>query len=258
MIKEIEFLQRIQELDTIHLEIELKKGALPKEINVLEEDVAQLERKKEATIQQIQEDKQTIEIELKAIKEAEKLIKKYQKEQRENDRQYDNYQKSIVIKKMQIQLAKRKIKEANSVITQNETQIETFENEINEIKTFIEKKQSKLEETEANTQELLKQTLEEKEKIVAKIPPALYQHYQKIYKYKESEPSITSVIQGACNCCHIILPLQCIVEIREKKRIVTCEHCGSILVNVVEEEENKQKRPSRFSRNRKKRSIIIR
>ena len=61
-----------------------------------------------------------------------------------------------------------------------------------------------------------------------KISPVLMRKYDNWRKRRGS--SLVAVIHGqTCGGCHLTLPLQLINEVREKKKIYTCNSCGRIL-----------------------------
>ncbi len=46
------------------------------------------------------------------------------------------------------------------------------------------------------------------------------------------------VKRGACGGCFNIVPPQRQADIREKKKLIVCEHCGRILAGVEDEVED--------------------
>lgn len=62
------------------------------------------------------------------------------------------------------------------------------------------------------------------------------------------------VERNACGGCFNIVPPQRQVEIKEKKKIVICEHCGRILADVIEPAEPEKKRKTTRRKKKKKTS----
>ena len=50
--------------------------------------------------------------------------------------------------------------------------------------------------------------------------------------------AVVAVLRDACGGCYAKIPPQRQLEIRQRKRIITCEHCGRILVAWEEPEAN--------------------
>ena len=46
--------------------------------------------------------------------------------------------------------------------------------------------------------------------------------------------AVVPVNRNACGGCFNIVPAQKQAEVREKKKIIICEHCGRILADVIE------------------------
>jgi hypothetical protein len=46
--------------------------------------------------------------------------------------------------------------------------------------------------------------------------------------------AVVPVNRDACGGCFNIVPAQKQAEVREKKKIIICEHCGRILADVIE------------------------
>jgi predicted nucleic acid-binding Zn-ribbon protein len=65
--------------------------------------------------------------------------------------------------------------------------------------------------------------------------------------------AVVPVKRGACGGCFNVVPPQKQAEIREKKKIIVCEHCGRILSDVEDEviEEEKPKRRTKRTTTKK-------
>ena len=66
--------------------------------------------------------------------------------------------------------------------------------------------------------------------------------------------AIVPVHRDACGGCFNIVPAQKQAEVREKKKIIICEHCGRILADVIEviEPEAAPKRRTKRATTKKK------
>ena len=87
------------------------------------------------------------------------------------------------------------------------------------------------------------------EKAAKKVDDRLIKSYDKIRKNAKNGLAVVLVKRGACGGCFNIVPPQRQAEIRERKKIIVCEHCGRILAGVedeiVEEPAPKRKRSSK-------------
>jgi hypothetical protein len=86
----------------------------------------------------------------------------------------------------------------------------------------------------------------EREKAAKKVEDRLIKSYDKIRNNAKNGLAVVLVKRGACGGCFNIVPPQRQAEIRERKKIIVCEHCGRILAGVedeiVEETTPKRKR----------------
>lgn len=83
----------------------------------------------------------------------------------------------------------------------------------------------------ANKKEMEKtreQLIQEKEKIVLKIPSDQMDLYLKIFKNKKGI-ALSPVNDEFCSMCHMRIRPQVLNELKEKKKIILCENCGRIL-----------------------------
>ena len=64
--------------------------------------------------------------------------------------------------------------------------------------------------------------------------------------------AVVSVKRGACGGCFNVVPPQKQAEIREKKKIIVCEHCGRILAEVFDEIIEEVAKPKRRKRSTSK------
>jgi predicted nucleic acid-binding Zn-ribbon protein len=85
-----------------------------------------------------------------------------------------------------------------------------------------------------------------REKATKNVEERLYKSYQKIRKNARNGLAVVNVKRNACGGCFNVVPPQRQAEVREKKKIIVCEHCGRIFADVedlpVEEEKPKKSR----------------
>ena len=90
------------------------RGALPEEVQDLEDEIAGYETRLDKFTREIEGFEEEIKRQKDNIKEAEKLIKKYQEQQMNvrNNREYDAITKELELQDLDIQVSKKKISEA--------------------------------------------------------------------------------------------------------------------------------------------------
>jgi len=96
-------------------------------------------------------------------------------------------------------------------------------------KEFAEKEDELKKIIKANEKEETK-LVEKRNKIVEQVKKNDYNTYMRIRKALGGK-AIVSVNRSACSGCHNIVPPQRQIEIRQSKRLFTCESCGRLLVS---------------------------
>ena len=89
----------------------------------------------------------------------------------------------------------------------------------------------------------------DREKAAKKIEAKLLSYYEKLRVNLSNGLAVVSVKRDACGGCFNIVPPQRQADIKERKKLIVCEHCGRIFADVefviVEE------KPKRTTRRKK-------
>lgn len=226
-------LYKLQKIDSKVDEIQILKGELPMEVRDLEDEITGMKTRITKFEDEIKELETGIANRKLGQKEAESLIKKYQKQQSnvKNNREYDALSKEIELQKLEIQLHDKKIKDAHRDIDEKNASISDSEKAIKVREKDLKLKKADLdniiEETEAEEKALLKKSKEAQ----GKIEDRLLHAYHKIRTSYKNGLAVVTVQRGACGGCYNAIPPQQQMEIRQHKRIILCEHCGRVLVD---------------------------
>ncbi len=231
-LDKLKALYQLQKIDSKIDEIRILKGELPMEVKDLEDEIAGLITRKEKFEEELKETETNIANRKNNIKESEALIKKYQKQQSnvKNNREYDALSKEVELQKLEIELNEKKIKDIHEqtkqkseVIEQSEKLIKQKEKELKTKKADLEKI---IEETDAEEKALQKKAKSAETHIEERLLAA----YHRIRKNYKNGLAVVTVVRNSCGGCYHAFPPQLILEIRQHKKITTCEHCGRILV----------------------------
>lgn len=252
--QKLKALDKLQAIDSKIDKIRKIRGALPEEVRDLEDEIAGFETRLSNKQKEEQELEQAIESNREAIKNAELLVKKYEEQQMNvrNNREYDAITKEIELQQLEVQILEKRIKETY-------VKIEGKQEEKKETEELIEAKKqdlvSKKEELEAITSESQadeEKSAKDRARAEKAVEDRLLRSYNRIRNSMRNGLAVVPVKRGACGGCFSIVPPQKQAEIREKKKLIVCEHCGRILSSVedVIEEEVKPKR--RTTRRKKK------
>jgi predicted nucleic acid-binding Zn-ribbon protein len=187
-----------------------------------------------------------IEDKRQAKKNAEKLIAKYEEQQMNvrNNREYDAITKEIELQQLEIQISEKKINESFEAIKSIEEQIEETKSLLEERNKDLASKKAELEVIVAESEEEEQKLMKLREKGTKNIEDRLLKSYTKIRNNAKNGLAVVSIKRGACGGCFNVAPPQRQAEVRERKKLIVCEHCGRILADVedVIEEPEKKKR----------------
>lgn len=222
----------LQEIDSRVDKIKIMKGELPMEVKELEDEIEGLHTR----LKNAQDEMAELEEEIKNRKNAKalakELITRYEKQQNnvKNNREYDALSKEIELQKLEMQLCDKKIADSTTKIEMKQGSLEETEKVIKEREKNLKNKKKELEkiidETEKEEVELQK----ESDKQAKKVEDRLLKAYKRIRGAYKNGLAVVAVLRDSCGGCFAKIPPQRQAEIRQRKRIITCEHCGRILV----------------------------
>lgn len=245
--KKLEGLVKLQSIDSELDELLKIRGALPDEVMDLEDEIAGYQTRIDKQNQELGELESSISGNKTAIKDAEKLIKKYEEQQMNvrNNREYDAISKEIELQQLEIQILEKRIKEAYAKIDLKKEEIGATQGVMSERHKDLDSKKAELElitkESEDDEQKLLK----DRDKACKGVEDRLLKSYEKIRDNVRNGLAVVPVKRGACGGCFNIVPPQKQAEIREQKKLIVCEHCGRILADVEDEISNEEDKPKR-------------
>ena len=229
-------LKALYELQTIHTKIDKirqVRGELPMEVADLEDDVAGLETRIQKIKAELDDLEDDIVTRKNLIKEALANTKKYETQLNEvkNNREYDAISKEIEIQGLDIQVSEKKIKEFGFEIA-NKTQV--YEKALADLearKNDLEAKKSELGTITAETEKEESELNVLAEKAVKGADERLLVAYNRLRQNAKNGLAVVTIQRDSCSGCFNQIPPQRQSDIRQRKKIIVCEHCGRILVD---------------------------
>jgi len=184
------------------------------------------------------------------IEEAKALIKKYtgQQDNVRNNREYNSLSKEIEYQELEIQLAEKHIKEFKAQIEQKKEVIDTTKGRLGEREEHLKHKQGELDEILAETEKEEAALLKESKKYEKNIEERLVNAYKRIRTNVKNGLAVVPVERGASGGSFFTIPPQVQMEIASRKKIITDEHSGRILVDPALAEEEREKMEKVFSK----------
>jgi len=240
----------LQLIDSRIDEIRNVRGELPLEVEDLEDEVAGLSTRSEKLKNDLDTIEELIKNKKNAIDEHKEAVKKYAKQQESvrNNREFNSLTKEVEFQELEIQLAEKQIKEMKAsiehkkeVIAQSKERLETKSNHLKHKKSELS---AIMAETAKEEAFLTEKSAEYENLIEARLLAA----YNRIRSSVRNGLAVVSIERGASAGSFFTIPPQTQVEIASRKKIITDEHSGRILVDSVLAEEEKEKMEKLFSK----------
>ena len=232
--KKLTSLYTLQLIDTHIDKIRIIRGELPLEVQDLEDEIEGLETRVSKYNHEVSELEMEITQKQNAIKESHELVKKYEAQQMNvrNNREYDSLNKEIEYQSLEIQLSEKKIKEFTVAIENKKQMVEIAVAELDERKNDLEVKNSELKDIVEETRKEEEQLKEKSTQQEVNIDERLLSAYKRIRENARNGLAVVPVERDACGGCFNKIPPQRQLDIRLNKKIIVCEYCGRILVDI--------------------------
>ena len=229
-------LKALYELQTIHTKIDKirqVRGELPMEVADLEDDVAGLETRIQKIKAELDDLEDDIVTRKNLIKDAQANIKKYETQLNEvkNNREYDAISKEIEIQGLDIQVSEKKIREYGFEIASKTAIYEKALADLEARKSDLDAKKAELGTITAETQKEENELSTLAEKATANIDERLLIAYNRLRQNAKNGLAVVTIQRDSCSGCFNQIPPQRQSDIRQRKKIIVCEHCGRILVD---------------------------
>ena len=229
-------LKALYELQAIHTKIDKirqVRGELPMEVADLEDDVAGLETRIQKIKSELDDLEDDIVTRKNLIKDALANTKKYETQLNEvkNNREYDAISKEIEIQGLDIQVSEKKIREFGFEI---ETKTQVYEKALADLearKSDLDAKKDELGTITAETQKEENELTTLADSATKGIDERLFIAYNRLRQNAKNGLAVVTIQRDSCSGCFNQIPPQRQSDIRQRKKIIVCEHCGRILVD---------------------------
>ena len=239
----------LQLIDSRVDEIRNVRGELPLEVEDLEDEVEGLKTRLEKLTSELEIINNEISNKKNLIEEAKGLIKKYGEQQKNvrNNREYNSITKEIEFQELEIQLAEKHIKEHKAQIEQKKDVIAQTKERVGERETHLKHKKDELNGILAETEKEEQMLLEKLVEFQNQIDDRLVNAYKRIRNNLNNGLAVVPIERGASGGSFFTIPPQVQMEIAARKKIITDEHSGRILVDPILAEEEREKMQAIFS-----------
>lgn len=240
----------LQLIDSRIDEIRNLRGELPLEVQDLEDEVAGLLSRSEKLKTDLETLEEQIKVKKNAIVQHQESIKKYTKQQDSvrNNREFNSLTKEIEFQQLEIELAEKQIKEIKANIEHKREVYNSSIEKLEQKSEHLEHKKSELDNIMAETSKEENQLIEMSKEFEIEIDTRLLAAYKRIRGSVRNGLAVVSIERGASAGSFFTIPPQTIVEIAARKKVITDEHSGRILVDSVLADEERIKMEEIFSK----------
>lgn len=222
----------LQQVDAHLDELQELKGDLPKVVNDLEERIhakGEARQTLEDSVRTCFIRRDEIDVEIISLREK---IEKYKEQQFQikTNKQYDALSREIDAAQDRIAQLQKEMEALEGRAQVAKVDAQKLVPEIDELKKELVERREELETVNKEHEEEDLRLHHEREKLVVRIDKNDLHTYDRIRKAKAGK-AVVPVRRNACGGCYKRIPPQTVLELRKNSRIITCEHCGRILVS---------------------------
>lgn len=233
--KKLKNLYKLQAIDTALDNLKAMMGELPMEVADLEDGIVGLETRIGNIQGEIKDIQDGIGAFKNRIKECNQQIDRYKEQlnQVKNNREFDALNKEIEILGLENMQTEKAIKQQQDKLEGHRLLLETTEQHLETRKKDLEFKKGELKTIEKENEEEMARLNEDRAKAEKLVDERLLKAYNRIRHNVRNGIAVASILRGSCGGCFARIPPQRQSDIRAHNKIIDCEHCGRILVDVT-------------------------
>jgi len=228
-------LYNLQLIDSRIDEIRNVRGELPLEVKDLEDEVEGLNTRVVKLSAKLEELNGSIKEKKNRIEESKALIKKYTEQQKNvrNNREFNSLSKEIEFQELEMELAEKHIREFKAQIEQQNEVVDASKERMSQRSEHLKHKKAELEEILKETEKEEETLMKMSEKHASTVESRLIKAYTRIRTSVRNGLAVVPIERGASGGSYFTIPPQVQVEIASRKKIITDEHSGRILVDAA-------------------------
>ena len=236
----------LQLIDSRIDKIRSVRGELPLEVEDLEDEVEGLDFRINKINEELSELENGIKEKQNKIEESKAMITKYNDQQKNvrNNRAFESLRKEIEFQELEIQYSEKQINELKAEIEEKKEKLEETTTLKDERKAHLDHKKDELNSIMKETEKEESALMKKSEEFEKKIDDSLLISYKKIRSSVKNGLAIVPVERGASAGSFFVIPPQVQLDIASRKKFITDEYSGRILVDkdLAEDEEKKMEK----------------
>ena len=236
----------LQLIDSRIDKIRSVRGELPLEVEDLEDEVEGLDFRINKINEELSELENVTKEKQNKIQESKAMITKYNDQQKNvrNNRAFESLSKEIEFQELEIQYSEKQINELKAEIEEKKEKLEETTTLKDERKAHLDHKKDELNSIMKETEKEESALMKKSEEFEKKIDDSLLISYKKIRSSVKNGLAIVPVERGASAGSFFVIPPQVQLDIASRKKFITDEYSGRILVDkdLAEDEEKKMEK----------------
>ncbi len=231
MQESLRALLELQKTDQELHELEQYKVDIPNQLETMETVQSEAETRladQETKVADIDKNRRQYERDLQAAQEQ---IKKYQGQlySVKTNKEYDALQAEIQAQKNRISELEDAILQLISDAETEQEALETIRGETESLIERLSEERTTLQSRLSAVDEDVAVKMDERKRMATRVENQVLKVYDRIRRNLRGM-TVVPVKKGACSGCFHVIPLQVVMQIRQGRRLVSCESCGRILI----------------------------
>lgn len=229
--EQLQALVRLQAIDSKIDQITKLRGDLPEEIRDMEDEKVGLTTRLEKLEAEQKDQEAAIRQAGVDIKEAEMLIQRYEEQQLQvrNNREYDALTKEVEAQKQRITDNNAKIEELEALAPEHKLVVDEARDRLSNLESQLDEKRGALSEVLSDTKHEVEGLEKERDKAEESVESRYLRAYKRLRGRVRDGRAVVPLERGAA--AGFAVPPQRQLEIRQRNRIIVCEHTGRIIVD---------------------------
>lgn len=231
MQESLRALLELQKTDQDLHELEQYKVDIPNQLETMETVQSEAETRltdQETKVADIDKNRRQYERDLQAAQEQ---IKKYQGQlySVKTNKEYDALQAEIQAQKNRISELEDAILQLISDVETEQEALETIRGETESLIERFSEERTTLQSRLSAVDEDVAVKMDERKRMATRVENQVLKVYDRIRRNLRGM-TVVPVKKGACSGCFHVIPLQVVMQIRQGRKLVSCESCGRILI----------------------------
>ena len=231
-----ERLKALYQLQTLLSEVDrikILRGELPNEVKDREDEIVRYQTRIQKFEEEIAGLRELIAGKKTDIEMRHEKIARYEEQINNvrNNREFAFLEKEKEFETLEIQLAEKNIRDANTKIEEKTAEIERIREELSDNEHILDQKKVELEEIISETRQEEENLMKQAKDLEPEIDTYTLAAFKRIRKNARNGLGIVTVQRDACGGCFNRIPPQRQLEIKMHKKVIVCEYCGRIMID---------------------------